>query len=297
MQSDVENNSVSTDSESEDEEYESNKDDNYETQDTVSRMLNCASSTLREDLTRLIIECSIPHTTANKLLTIMRKYGHVDLAKDVRLLLSTPRNASLNIVPLGDGYYKHFGLSSGLKRSIQTYYKFIKGNLVQLNINVDGLPISKSSGSQFWPILAAIEEIDIYTSPFIIGIYHGMLKPKNANEFLTEFVNEYIQLLETGITVCDKKFQVILNAILCDTPAKSFITYTKGHAGYFSCSKCIQEGDFICKRMTYPETNNILRTNDTFRNRTQIEHHTGDSILEELNIGMVSQIPIDYMCT
>lgn len=122
-----------------------------------------------------------------------------------------------------------------------------------------------------------------------------MSKPKDANEFLTDFVNECIQLSETGITVCDKKYIVILNAILYDPPAKSLITYTKGHTGYFACSKCIQEGDFVCNRMTYLETDNILRTNDMFRNRTQIEHHTGDSILEKFNIGMVSQIPIDYM--
>lgn len=49
-----------------------------------------------------------------------------------------------------------------------------------MNINVDGLPLSKSSGSQFWPIMASIEEIDIYTEPFLIGVYHGMSKPVDA---------------------------------------------------------------------------------------------------------------------
>lgn len=86
-----------------------------------------------------------------------------------------------------------------------------------------------------------------------------------------------------------------INAILCDAPAKSFITYTKGHTGYFSCSKCIQEGDFVHNRIIFPEINNILRTDDSFKNRIQIEHHTGDSVLEKFFIGMVSQIPLDYM--
>jgi len=34
---------------------------------------------------------------------------------------------------------------------------------------------------------------------------------------------------------------------------------------------------------------------NTFRNRTQNEHHTGDSILEKLSIDMVSQFSLDYM--
>jgi len=59
--------------------------------------------------------------------------------------------------------------------------------------------------------------------------------------------------------------------------------------------KCIQEGDFEHNKVIYLETHNTLRTNDTFKRRTQIEHHTGDSILEKLDIGMVSQIPLDYM--
>jgi len=39
----------------------------------------------------------------------------------------------------------------------------------------------------------------------------------------------------------------------------------------------------------------MLRTNDTFKNRIYIEHYTGDSILEKLDIRMISQIPLVYM--
>ncbi|XP_011859938.1 PREDICTED: uncharacterized protein LOC105557334 [Vollenhovia emeryi] len=143
--------------------------------------------------------------------------------------------------------------------------------------------------------MASIEDVDTYTQPFIIGIFHGLCKPNDANDFLREFVNDFILLSQTGIIVSNKKYTVTLNAILCDAPAKSFITYTKGHTGYFSCSKCIQEGDFVSNRVVFLETHSMLRTNDTFKNRIHIEHHTGDSILEKLAIGMVSQIPLDYM--
>jgi len=133
---------------------------------------DCNKKSLREDLQKLIVEQNIAHNTANELLAILRKHGHVDLPKDMRVLLKTPRNASANIKSLGN--YIHFGISFTLKRSIQICSKFIKRNEIKLNINIDGLPLSKSSGSQFWPIMASIEDVDVYTSLFIIGIYHGM---------------------------------------------------------------------------------------------------------------------------
>lgn len=181
------------------------------------------------------------------------------MLNDVRVLVNTPRNASINIQCVGNGHYVHFGLVSGLERSIVMHSKFIKTNKIKLNINIDGLPMSKRSGSQFWPIMASIEGIDIYTSPFLIGVYHGMYKPNDANDFLHSFVNEFILLSENGIIVCNKKYKVIINAILCDAPARSFITYTKGHTRYFSCSS-VYKKETLHNRVTFPETN-ILRTN------------------------------------
>ncbi|KAL6417081.1 hypothetical protein ACFW04_012337 [Cataglyphis niger] len=146
---------------------------------------------------------------------------------------------------MGNDRYAHFGFTSALERSIKIF------------------------SSQFWPIMASIEDISIRTLPFVIDIYHGICKPCDANDFLSSFVNEFLNI------------KGILNAIFCD-PIKSFITYTKAHTGYFSCSKCIQKGDFVHNRIIFPEINNILQM-------------TRDSVLEKLSIGMASQIPLDYM--
>lgn len=268
-------------------------------QDVSSLTVNSNSNnhmSLWKDLQTLIIEDNVSHNTANKLLQILKNHGHIELPNDVRILLQTPRNTSLRYIKsIAGGYYAHFGLLPSLKQSIKIYSKFITKNEISLNVNIDGLPIAKSSGSQFWPIMASIEKVDIYTLPFIIGVYHGTSKPSDANNFLTDFVNDFISISKNGIIVSNIKYSVSINAIVCDTPAKCFITYTKGHTGYFSCSKCTQEGDFVHNRVIFPETHNTLRTNDTFKNRSQIEHHTGNSILENLSIGMVSQIPLDYM--
>ncbi|XP_024868247.1 uncharacterized protein LOC112452339, partial [Temnothorax curvispinosus] len=249
---------------------------------------------LQEDLQILVSECCIPQGTADKLLLILRKHGHNDLPQTCRTLMKTPRNISQNIVSVSGGRYIHFRLASGIKRSISKYCKTVPCE-VKININIDGLPLSKSSGSQFWPILASIEIKDFYTEPFAVGIFHEMSKPNNVNDFLRPFVNEAQIVLQEGVSLDNNHCKVLLNAILCDAPAKSLITCTKGHTGYFSCSKCSQEGDFICNRVVFPEINSTLRTNESFRTRSQEEHHVGDSILENLPIDMILQIPLDYM--
>lgn len=87
-----------------------------------------------------------------------------------------------------------------------------------------------------------------------------------------------------------------VRAFICDTPAKCSVTGTKGHTGYFGCSKCTQEGVFENNRMTFPETNATERTNKSFRERHDEEHHKYTTPIEELEqIDMVKQFPIDYL--
>lgn len=47
--------------------------------------------------------------------------------------------------------------------------------------------------------------------------------------------------------------------------------------------------------MTFPETNAPLRTDVSFNALEDDDHHKGLSPFEELNVGMVSQFPLDYM--
>jgi hypothetical protein len=39
---------------------------------------------------------------------------------------------------------------------------------------------------------------------------------------------------------------------ICDTPARAFIQGTKAHNRYTGCRRCIEEGEFINNRMTFP---------------------------------------------
>jgi len=80
-----------------------------------------------------------------------------------------------------------------------------------MSINIDGLPLSKSSSQQFWPILGSIIP---YNNVFVIGLYHGNDKPANANDFLKDFVNEMKDMCENGINFNGRNIQCRLEILI-----------------------------------------------------------------------------------
>lgn len=86
---------------------------------------------------------------------------------------------------------------------------------MRLQINIDGLPISKSLNGQFWPTLGMIDNCR-FKEPFIRGLFYGTLKPCN-HEFLHDFIND-VHSIEEGFA-----YQGKISAFIYDAPARSFI--------------------------------------------------------------------------
>ena len=74
--------------------------------------------------------------------------------------------------------------------------------------------------------------------------------------------------------------------IVCDAPAKAFLLKVKSHNAYHGCNTCIDEGVFN-KTMTFLTTNSPMRTNNSFRNKTDDSYHKGTSPLEKLPINII----------
>lgn len=245
---------------------------------------------LREKLSLWAVEYKVQHKSLTSLLKILRNEGY-DLSNDGRTLLKTPRCTQIYHKSGGD--YYHYGLKNGIIDILSQCNNLMLQNPIVINVNVDGLPISKSSKSQLWPILI---QIVIEGPPiiFIAGIFHGYNK-STTDDFLQQFITEYKQLNTTGIIFQNKIYEVKIRAIICDSPARSFVTYTKGHNGYFGCSKCTIEGDYINHRMLFLDNNCPLRTDEMFRQRFTPEHHTGMSLFEQIPLPMVTTFPLYYM--
>ena len=88
-----------------------------------------------------------------------------------------------------------------------------------------------------------------------------------------------------------------LHSFVCDAPARAFLKSVKSFTGYHGCERCTQAGKYHCGRMTFPDSNSSLRTDDDFVRMTDEEHHlnSAPSPLVELSLGMVSGFILDYM--
>lgn len=224
---------------------------------------------------------------SNEILKIFRNAGH-KIPIDIRTVKKCEK------IKVTSDKFVYIGIKSYL---IEYYKKLeLKVKKVFLTFNVDGVPLSNSGNSQLWPILAYFSDENVsFTSPvFTVAAYHSTRKPK-PEELFDEFITECNILLNEGIEIENEIVNVEIRAFICDAPAKSLITGTKNFNGYSGCSKCVQEGEYIKNRVTFPETEAPLRTNENFRNKVFEDHHNECSPLESLAINMVDTFPLDYM--
>lgn len=249
---------------------------------------------LNQDLKRWAIENKVPHNVFNNLLTILKNVNGVEelknLPSDCRTILKVDKTS--NIVSTSSGNYYHFGLSEGICYILRNDRTLID-QVICFDLNIDGLPLTKSSGSQFWPLLGSICSSK---KPFLIGVWHGYKKPKHPNEILGPFIAEYLALKVSGILYDNQKIDISLSKIICDAPAKSFVLCIKGHNSYFGCTKCITEGTYLNNRVCYGVLNAALRTDSHFRTGLYGEdYHVNTTPLLQLEIDLIRNIPLDYM--
>ncbi|KAK4877644.1 hypothetical protein RN001_010150 [Aquatica leii] len=269
----------------------SNDFSNYNDNNDISLSSNSCDG-FRIQLQSWALRHNITHVAINDLLCIF-KTPIPNLPSDARTLLGTKRTVVTTKVE--PGLYYHFGLEYCLKKNVNNLSDSnITLNTIEININVDGLPLYKSSNSQVYPILCNIVG---NSTVEMVGIYYGCEKPKSSNLFLAQFVDDAINIINNGIIINGTFYIIKIKAFVCDAPAKAFIKCIKNHTGYSSCSKCYIEGDYIVNRVCFPNVSDIkLRNDPEFRSKLDENHHNGTSIIENIpRIDMIHSFPLDYM--
>lgn len=248
---------------------------------------------LMNDLKKFAAETNQTRASMNNLLKKLSKY-HPFLPNDFRTISRNicVDSRSSDLKTVSPGHYYHFGLLNGLQEILLLCD--IENDTISISLNIDGLPLFKSSVSGFWIISAAIDNVN--HSVFLVGAYFGSKKPASSSVFLRDLIDEIKLLLFEGINVNDRLLRVKFSCCCCDMPAKAFVKCVKSHSSYFGCDRCEISGEDYRNRRIYLDYESPLRSNDSFRNRTQAEHHIGDSAFEEiLEIDMILFFPFDYM--
>lgn len=260
---------------------------------------NLQIPTLESSLTEWVLNCRPNVSHVDKLLKVLNKFPlGENLPKTYETLMGTARNLVFRDV--APGQYFHVGIRRSITRALNYYAPVsIQNSTIEMDVNIDGLPIYNTSTAQFWPILGHIKNIP-HSNPFVIGIYFGYEKPYSADEFLEDFINEMLSIGADGIHINYSILKLKIRAIICDMPAKAFVKLIKNHNAYYSCTICIQSGEYVNGRMCFPEMDASERTDSSFRNRVHEEHHINDgesiSPFERLPyIDMIKSFPLDYM--
>lgn len=219
---------------------------------------------------------------------------------DPRTLLKTPRSISVESLEGGEFYY--FGIHKAIEHAMLKGLEavpvptFLKGveNLVFLKVGIDGVPLSKSSNLQFWPILFSIDQAKS-NQVHIAGLFYGNQKPSNITQFLEKFVEE-IKVFETdGIKMNGVSFNIRIRCIMADAPARSFIKCIRTHNAYYGCERCYSKGSWSGRVIYRKGKSETKHTDETFKLQTHENHHEGTSPLMELDFKVITQIPLDYM--
>ncbi|KYN01125.1 hypothetical protein ALC62_08080 [Cyphomyrmex costatus] len=244
---------------------------------------------LKEAIAIWAVSHNISHTACNTLLKILNQYTSHKLPMDVRTLLQTPRQTCIS--KICEGEYFYFGLNNIFKKML------LKDNNTYINllINIDGLPLTKSSQASLWPILCSNT---VNKTVYLAGAYFGYKKPTDSNVFLQSLVEDLTNFISNNYIYNGNKVQIRLFALICDAPAKSFVLCIKGHTGFYSCTKCEIKGKYINGRVCFPykETLYPSRKDELFSVNSYKDFQIGYSILNSIpGFLPINNTPLDYM--
>lgn len=262
-----------------------------ENSDCVNSFSSSQEHYLNNQLREWSFKNNISCSAVSELLGILNPHFKF-LPKDYRTLLKTPRftdTIGLNngeMIYLGILNQLLFRLSGGFKKTVTK---------ILLQINIDGLPLFKSSNIELYPILGLCPDLND-ERPFLIACFSGTGKPDPLDGFLRPFINEFKQLNSCGFTFKDNHYNLDINFFICDAPARAYLKCILGHTSKHGCEKCKVVGKYKNHRISFAGQNQIsvpIVDND-FYSSDQVFIKTVSPLLE-MNVKLVTQFPLDPM--
>jgi len=247
-------------------------------------------SSLQDHLSNWASHYNVSQVAVTDLLSILHPY-HPDLPQAAKTLLCTKRKVEVKMVSGGEYYY--FGLSYWLKSVLESGMYECAVEQLTIHVNIDGIPLFRSSLACLWPILCSVEELE--GTVFPVAIYCSNQKPKFVDDYMRDFIDEMLYLKQFGFSHNGKLYSVKLRCLICDAPARAFVKCIKPHTGYNCCERCVQHGEWMRSRILLLDLEAPLRTNASFISKFDPGHHVAVSPLTELQFGMVTDFPLDYM--
>ena len=271
----------------------------FDTEDHTDKESDSESDE-EKSLNQFLIDWNARHKITREamkdLLYGLRDHNHPELPMDPRTLLRT--DLSYNVEDRCGGTYVYLSVAKSLPSALAKVHLVpVSNSELHLQFNIDGLPVFRSSTQCIWPILCRV------VNPFIscvciVVLYAGRKKPNCFSELLQPFVDEMKLIQQNGIEISTGvTCRVKIHSFICDAPARADVKRTKHVNFHQGCDKCTVDGIYTKdRRMTFNDTKSVKRYDTDFELPLLPDgYRVQDCILRNVQVGMVSQFPIDYM--
>lgn len=167
------------------------------------------------------LEYNISERATNDLLIWLKEHYFPQLPKNIKSLKTASKLFNSKIERMEPGKFCYFGLKRMLTHILtRNSDQPLQNNCGNLQFGIDGVPLAKSSGNSFWPILVKLKE---YPDVLPVACYEGAGKPPDIHIYLQEFITELDDVLKNPITWNDVEIHMKLSAFIMDSPAKSYV--------------------------------------------------------------------------
>lgn len=163
---------------------------------------------------------------------------NVDVPRSVYLLKKKCRVQSFDFVSQMNENIARYSLVDRIKFCIEKGFLVLKNtvNTLNIQINIDGLPLFHSSNLNLWPVLMMIKE-STYPKPLPLAVFCGVGKPK-LEALIGKFVSEVKRLQDCIHNVCGFDITIRNVVFICDAPARAYVQCIYGHSASVGCSYC-----------------------------------------------------------
>lgn len=204
-----------------------------------------------EELLKFMILFNISVRAMEHLLRLLVLFG-LDVPKSVFMLQKNSRKCEIAPMPNESNQFAHFRIMDVLSFCIKKKLLKLTNSIndISLYVNIDGLPLFRSSHTGLWTILVKFKN-SLFLKPMPLAVYYGTGKP-DLSTFISPMVKELRQMCASSFKVENFTFNLKKIFFICDAPARAYIQCVKGHSAKDGCSYCRLQGIYSEKRLYFP---------------------------------------------
>ena len=215
---------------------------------------------LHTELLLFFILFRISHNAMKYLLDLLNRFN-LEVPKSIYLLKSKISATNFTVNKFANGSFVYFSILDNLKYLVENnLMDNLNTNDLKVSINIDGMPLYRSSHVSVWPILLKVHGV---FRPLIIGIYVGLHKPP-LEDYLQHLIDELNILKTTGMHINGYNFKFTKVLFVCDAPARAHLMCIKGHNAKLGCQYCRQQGYCEDHHTVFCDKKSESRTNDSY---------------------------------